>query len=412
MLKKIYCGALALCLAFALCQADFAQDTALRFGADGTFRILIIADTQDSDKPQAAMLALEEAALDAAAYDLVIFLGDQVHGPAIGNDVPATLAAIDAIVQPVVERGLPFAVVFGNHDDEGGVAKELQMAHYRSYTNCLAVEGEEMTGCGNYTLTIQNSAGEDAVCLWFFDSNSYDKTGASQYDWVHEDQLAWFAAETQRQKEANGGEALPGYVFQHIIVPEIYDILTPTGKSTAGAVQGHGAFSDAWYTLNDTHFTAGALGEGPCPPDYNGGEFAAWQENGAIAAAFFGHDHVNSFAGEKDGIGLIACPGSTYYIYGAPGAHGVRTVTLHEDTPTQWETQTLFYADLLGDGEPAGITATLGAYAYVLAARIGIPVLLALAALITGAVLLMRRRKRKKTAAATSAEQLGKQLVP
>ena len=97
---------------------------ALQFDENGEFKILIVADTQDIDKPQKETIALLEAELDAAQPDLVVFLGDQIHGPSIGKSVERTQKALDAFLQPVAERGLNFALVFGNHDDEGGVSKE------------------------------------------------------------------------------------------------------------------------------------------------------------------------------------------------------------------------------------------------------------------------------------------------
>ena len=138
-------AALALCavLLVSLMPIVFAADAApaLQFDENGEFKILIVADTQDIDKPQKETIALLEAELDAAQPDLVVFLGDQIHGPSIGKSVERTQKALDAFLQPVAERGLNFALVFGNHDDEGGVSKETQMAYYQSYPGCLAAAG-------------------------------------------------------------------------------------------------------------------------------------------------------------------------------------------------------------------------------------------------------------------------------
>ena len=45
----------------------------LQFDENGEFKILIVADTQDIDKPQKETIALLEAELDAAQPDLVVF---------------------------------------------------------------------------------------------------------------------------------------------------------------------------------------------------------------------------------------------------------------------------------------------------------------------------------------------------
>lgn len=70
-------AALALCavLLVSLMPIVFAADAApaLQFDENGEFKILIVADTQDIDKPQKETIALLEAELDAAQPDLVVF---------------------------------------------------------------------------------------------------------------------------------------------------------------------------------------------------------------------------------------------------------------------------------------------------------------------------------------------------
>ena len=87
-------AALALCAVLLVSLVPAARaaqaDGQLQFDENGEFRILIVADTQDIDKPQKETLALLEAELDAAQPDLVVFLGDQIHGPSTGRSVERT----------------------------------------------------------------------------------------------------------------------------------------------------------------------------------------------------------------------------------------------------------------------------------------------------------------------------------
>ena len=46
----------------------------------------------------------------------------------------------------------------------------------------------------------------------------------------------------------------------------------------------------------------GYLGEDPACAEVNSGIFDAWKERGDVMAAVFGHDHMNEFAGDVDGI--------------------------------------------------------------------------------------------------------------
>lgn len=394
-------AALALCavLLVSLMPMVFAADAApaLQFDENGEFKILIVADTQDIDKPQKETIALLEAELDAAQPDLVVFLGDQIHGPSIGKSVERTQKALDAFLQPVAERGLQFAVVFGNHDDEGGVSKETQMEYYQSYPGCLAAAGD-VTGVGNYNLLVYDSDGKTPVVnLWFFDSGSYAPEGQGKYDWVRQDQIDWYLETEAALAARNGGTPIPAYAFQHIIVPDIYDAMdiVPSSEKKNGAVEGYGCRKGTYYSAASV-IEAGTLGEAPCPPDVNGGEFAAWKQGGDIVAGFFGHDHVNDFIIPYEGIDLVNTNSTGFYIYGAGENHGARLVTLRESDPTAYETRMLYYKDLIGTKLPFGFAGTWGAYVQSI-------VLLAVCALVlvlTGAVCLtvhlVKKRRRAR----------------
>jgi hypothetical protein len=52
--------------------------------------------------------------LDLEKPDLVLLTGDQIH-----HDIPDSQSAIFKVVAPLIERSIPFAAVFGNHDSEG-----------------------------------------------------------------------------------------------------------------------------------------------------------------------------------------------------------------------------------------------------------------------------------------------------
>jgi DNA repair exonuclease SbcCD nuclease subunit len=52
--------------------------------------------------------------LDVEKPDLVILTGDQLH-----HDIPDSQSALFKVVAPIINRSIPFAAVFGNHDSEG-----------------------------------------------------------------------------------------------------------------------------------------------------------------------------------------------------------------------------------------------------------------------------------------------------
>lgn len=324
---------------------------------NGSFKILVLSDIQDTNTPQKETVDLMNAAIDEAKPDFIALTGDNTAGWWKGVDKAQTEAAVDLVAKAIDDRGIPFALVYGNHDHEGladeenGMteeeAKEFIMACFQKYDTCMAVEGEEMTGVGNYNLLVKDSAGKkDIFNLWFMDSNPYtpDEEGGG-YGYVHEDQTAWYQKTSDELKAKNGGNVIPSLLFQHIAVPEVYDMFSAVEKGTKGAVRGHRSRSDTYYVANPEYIYQGNLNEGPCPPDVNHGQFASWLEQGDIIGAVFGHDHVNDFAGVYKGIKLVAAPAVGFYSYG--NHHGVRTITLHESDLTDFESEILLFDDLV-----------------------------------------------------------------
>ena len=264
-----------------------AEEPAVQFSADNRLNILIVADTQDIENPQQAMLSLLNASLDTAKPDLVVFLGDMIHGRVIRGEENVR-KAIDAVVSPVVERNIPFALVFGNHDEECGISNEEQLKIYQSYPGCLTVEGEEMPGCGNHYILIENPVNpQSPVVLWFLDSGNHAEEGKGTYDYVKEEQIDWMLRSWNELKTKYSDPV--SYAFQHIPVPQVYNMIKEVPFGTAGAVTCYGPNMFKWYVADEQYIWAGHLGEGPCSSDYDSGEFDAWKTMG-LKAAFFGQN--------------------------------------------------------------------------------------------------------------------------
>lgn len=418
-MKFVKTAAAVLAAGFAVGAASLpaaAQDSMLQFQSDGTFQILILTDIHETQKPFQDSLAMIHASLEAANPDLVVYLGDNIAGAwkDANEDLPYETSyrnvesAIDQIVQPVVSRNVPFAVVFGNHDHESGVSREEQMEIYQRYPGCVAVdEGDALPGCGTYNLTIKSSDGKrDAFSLWFFDSGSWitqewlDRGMTEGYAAVEPAQIEWFELLSQQQKRVNGGRALPGLAFQHIPVPEVYHLFEEVPKGTEGAVKGQEQnWRDKYYKIADPQQVTGKLGEGPCPPCYNTGEFAAMKRQGNILGAFFGHDHVNDYCGQFDGIYLAATKSAGVRSYGDGTGRGVRTVTLHESDLTVFDTQTYYFSDLVADRLSHPLTGNLSYFQQVdilKYALAGVGVLVVCVGALTAGIVLYRKKKQKK----------------
>ncbi len=351
MKKRFLSCLLILLLAIAFAPAfSRAEDAAprLQFGADGSFTVLVLADTQDVQLCSPFLVRSILATLDLYQPDFVVLLGDQIEGGHplidIGNRSKNVARAIDNILWPIAEREIPFAVVFGNHDAESGVSREEQMRIYQSYPNCLAVdEGEKLPGCGTYRLPVYDMSGKGiAMNLYFFDSGDYTETG--DYGAVTAEQVDWYRKEAAAVKAANNNQTIPAIAFQHIIVPEIYNVLSETDADAPGAFAGVGIGRGGYYLPDSSSILAGALLEAPCPSSLNGGLFSAWKEND-VFAAFFGHDHKNSFIASVDGIDLVACPGATYTAYNDAAVRGARLLRFTDGAIRDYETLHVKFSD-------------------------------------------------------------------
>ena len=78
------------------------------------------------------------------------------------------------------------------------------------------------------------------------------------------------------------------------------------------------------------------VGEGPCSPDVNSGQFASWKKVGGILGAFFGHDHLNDFSGFVDGIFMAQHKTAGFRAYTDGCRSCVRLITIDEKNPEKF----------------------------------------------------------------------------
>ena len=326
------------------------QNEPLRF-KDGKFKIMLLGDLHDcydmknnnAAEKMDDTLALIGKAVKELKPDLVIYMGDNARA----STEYEMRAVISRITYPVSVSDTPFDLVFGNHDRECEVDLPTQLKLYREHENCYAFNADDgLSGYGNHNLVIKSGDGEkDIFNLWFIDShNLYSDRSKSYYDAVHEDQIEWYKKTAKELAYKNGGKVLPSLLFQHIPVPEEYELLREAKPyEKLDSVQGHKTYSDKYYMLKPE--VEGYLGEGPAVPDFNSGEFAAWKETGDVLGAFFGHDHMNDFAGYVDGILLAQCKTAGFRVYTDGCRSGVRLITLEENNPENVQTRMYHFKD-------------------------------------------------------------------
>lgn len=332
----------------------------LRFRDDGTFRILHLSDIHevspemDDDEnpeiPKACSMEtvnVIEQCIERTQPDLVVFGGDNISGYWEEYTYDYLVETINKITVPVRKRNIPLAIVFGNHDSEGEeirpfIRRENHINLYAEYENFRGCYNEEdVFGCGNYSLPVLSHDSDKVNWnIWCIDSNDYVRDenhlvihGAG-YAFVHDDQIDWYERKAEKLKDENGGVPVPSILFQHIPVHQENDLFDYLDGETEGGLNRNGKT----YILKEGVILEGLVREAPCPPEENRKQFESWKKTGDIVAAFFGHDHVNTFVAEIDGIKLVQTIGAGYHTYGKE--RGGRLIVLHENS-RELDTETL-----------------------------------------------------------------------
>jgi len=330
---------------------EFQTKHPLRFRKDGGFRILMMSDAHHKpDKGDRTIRAMETL-IDATHPDLVMLGGDNVAA-FTGPEVFERL--LEEVASPMEKRHIPWAHVFGNHDQTPEVSKKYQEAAYERYPWCVSKAGpEELPGSGNYFLPILDEKGEPLFGVWGIDSQQDFKTQTvplqypgdlywdvlmpspivsfSDYDFIRFEQVMWYW-NTSVALENQCGHKIPSLMVFHIPLIEFHGILR-----NANRTQLRGEYNERLSTS-----------------EINSGMFAAAFQRGDVKAMFAGHDHINTFDGIYCGIRMGYDGSIGYEAYGArdndPGhdrerLRGGRVFDIAKDDPWNIRTEMVFVKD-------------------------------------------------------------------
>lgn len=284
-----------------------AQRKSLSFDGNGNFKIVQFTDVhykQGVPESKAAIDLINEV-LDAENPDLVVFTGDIIWSKPV-------YAGLDEVFAPVIERRIPWAYVFGNHDDEFDVSREDLMEYAMRKPYCVALRGDKsIKGIGNYILEVKDTYNRHIkALLYFMDSGSYSRIkGVGAYDWFDRSQIDWYRKQSKAYASKNGGTSYPGLAFFHIPLAEYAYMKAEKGEGIIGHKD-----------------------ETECPGKLNTGMFAAMRESGDVMGTFVGHDHDNDYIGTYYGIVLAYgrySGGKT--VYNNLGSNGCRVIELTQD---------------------------------------------------------------------------------
>ncbi|KAE8148308.1 hypothetical protein BDV25DRAFT_131356 [Aspergillus avenaceus] len=292
-----------------------------RINENGRFKIMQLADLHLStglgacrdpvpveptpgQKCEADPRTLEfvERLLDEEKPDMVVLSGDQVNGETSKD----AQSALFKSVKLLVDRKIPYAAIFGNHDDEGNLNRSELMAILENLPYSVSSAGpEDVDGVGNYIVEVlgRGSTTHSALTLYLLDTHSYspDERQFRGYDWVKPSQIRWFknTAQGLKRKHHEYSYMHLNMAFIHIPLPEYRD----TGN-----------------------YFQGSWAEPPTAPGFNSGFKQALEEEGIMFVSC-GHDHVNDYCmlgknqEEKPSLWMCYGGGAGFGGYGGYGGY-------------------------------------------------------------------------------------------
>lgn len=246
-----------------------AAQQKLHFNNNGEFKIVQFTDTHVNlaKGENLDIFKYLQKIIETEKPDLVVLTGDIVTA-----DNPQE--GFQLFEEVFNKAGVPWTMVFGNHDSEHNFSRKELADYLQSRPLCLNADNGEIDGNSNFVLTLSGKSNKTEALLYFMDSNSYSTLEplVGGWGWFTYKQMLWYREESRMFTNANGGKPYPALAFFHIPLPE-YGLALRNKKARV----------------------IGKKRETECSPEINTGMFAAMVECGDVMGTFVGHDHYNDY---------------------------------------------------------------------------------------------------------------------
>ncbi len=295
----------------ALCGS--AERPELHFNNDGTFKIIQFTDLHINDENESSKLRndstyrLIEQLAETQKPDLLVLTGDCIWNTRNAISLWKQLCA------SLESTGVPYAICFGNHDEETDVNNGQILDYLLTQPHNLTRDDADISGSGNCMIPIAASANDrtTASAIYLIDSHNNCKDRSfGHYAWIKHDQIDWYRATSDSLTQTNGGIPVPSTAFFHIPLPE-------------------------FDTCLKEYPEIGTKKENVCAPGINSGMFESMLDKGDILGVFVGHDHNNDYLIDANGKILLAYGRKSGYnsAYDEVLPRGARIITVYKDEP-------------------------------------------------------------------------------
>lgn len=330
----------------------------INFNNDGKLKIIHITDTHMEDENIDYTLVLIARACDIEKPHIAIITGDNVLNY---DDPEKTKGYISRFMEIFSSRKIPVAITFGNHDSEVGPLSRRELMEYYNSFNCSITNdnGKELAQSGTFNIPVLSSDGKEMKYnLWVFDSGDYDKEG--HYGCVSPEDVEWYKKKSDQITEQNGGKVY-SLAFQHIIVPEVYDVLKKVNKHKLYSFS-HMYNKKDYYMFDPDQVNFGTLNETPCCGFPNYGQFDAMVEKGDVLGIFSGHDHTNAFGVKNKGIDIVNSLSTRYNGDRFSTMYGYRILEVDEKDTSRYTSYNMHWYNMYSKEDIKNLKATADAF--------------------------------------------------
>ena len=346
----------------------YGLDYVLDLNVDREVRILQITDTQIIDAAQCRtenrlsdsqkivwgketmynnLFRYIFKAVNDTKPDLILVTGDIIYGEFDddGTSLRALINCMDSL-------GIPWAPIYGNHENESKKGVLWQSKQLEESPYCLFTRRNEIGGNGNYSIGIAKNGSLERV-VYMMDSNGCSGSAAVNGTTVKktvgftEAQKQWYR-NLGLQINQLSGKTIPSFLCYHIATDEVLYAAQAAGYQTGADSK------DITYTIGVDNVAQ------PGDSGYKGELFLSvpdpdllpiMQEVGSDGA-FFGHAHLNSTSVLYEGIRwTFGLKTGTYDQ--SPAIVGGTLITLHPDSNAFTVEQTQTTPQTIGLEYPA-----------------------------------------------------------